>query len=69
VKGILLLLAVSFWGPVVLSVTEFLPRIIAVPELAPWTLMLLGFAGTAVSLRAGRWRARARRRRVRLLSG
>lgn len=48
----LLLLAAAFGLPVLLDTTVFSPEAAAIPELAPWTLMLVGFVGTAVTLRA-----------------
>ena len=51
-RYVFLLLALAFGAPVLMSATLFSPAAAAVPELAPWTLMLLGFGGFAVTLRA-----------------
>lgn len=53
-KYILLLLVLAFCAPILMNATLFNPAMGAIPELTPWTLMLLGFAGSAVCVRAPR---------------
>ena len=59
VKHTILLLAVAFGAPALLDATLGSPEAAAIPELAPWVMMLLGFAGTAVTVRAHTIRRRA----------
>jgi hypothetical protein len=54
VKHILVLFAVAFGAPALLSAVLIDTDTAAVPEQAAWVLMLLGAGGFALALRAGR---------------
>lgn len=54
-KSIFISFALAFGGPAVLNAAPFDLDAVAIRELAPWALMLLGLGGFGAALR---WRPR-----------